>query len=286
MIVLYILFGVFIFMRAAVLWQREPKEINDANPYLHPEKRDVLPKDMRKFITDVQKPQRKQGTYEKYIKRPADIVLSFCGLVILSPLYLVLALAVLIDDPGPVFFTQKRMGKDRSYFFLHKFRTMKMSTPHDMPTHMLVNPDQYITRIGKFLRMSSLDELPQIWDIFRGKMSVIGPRPALWNQADLIFEREKYRANDVTPGLTGWAQINGRDELEIPAKARLDGEYVRRISFLFDCRCFMGTVFSVVRRDGVVEGGTAMLGQASLMNEDNGKVEAADEQIQIKESKK
>ncbi len=286
MIVLYILFGAFIFLMAAVLWQREPKEINDANPYLHPEKKDVLPKDMREFITDMQKSQHKQGVYEKYIKRSADIVLSFCGLVLLSPLYLVLALAVIIDDPGPAFFTQKRIGKDRAYFFLHKFRTMKMSTPHDMPTHMLANPDQYITRIGKLMRRSSLDELPQIWDIFRGKMSIIGPRPALWNQADLIFEREKYKANDITPGLTGWAQINGRDELEISAKARLDGEYVRRISFLFDCRCFIGTVFSVIRRDGVVEGGTGMLGQADLMSGANGKSETADEQIQKRELKK
>lgn len=286
MIVLYMLFGVFIFMGAAVLWQREPKEIDNVNPYLHPEKKDVLPKDMRKFITDRQKLQRKQGIYEKYIKRLADIVLSFCGLVILSPLYLVLALAVIIDDPGPAFFAQKRIGKDRSYFFLHKFRTMKMSTPHDMPTHMLENPDQYITRIGKLLRRSSLDELPQIWDIFRGKMSIIGPRPALWNQADLIFEREKYKANDVTPGLTGWAQINGRDELEIPAKARFDGEYARRISFLFDCRCFMGTVLSVIRRDGVVEGSTGILDQAHLVNGDNGKLEAVDEQIQIRELKR
>lgn len=197
--------------------------------------------------------------YSKFFKRAIDIVMSFLGLIILSPFFLILALLIVIDDPGPVFFTQKRVGKGKTFFKLHKFRSMKMSTPHDMPTHLLENPDQYITKIGKFLRKSSLDELPQIWDIFVGNMSIIGPRPALWNQDDLVAERDKYGANDVRPGLTGWAQINGRDELEIPVKAKLDGEYVENISFGFDCKCFFGTIFSVLKHDGVVEGGTGEL---------------------------
>lgn len=164
----------------------------------------------------------KVGFYEKYIKRGFDIVLSFGGLVVLSPILGAIALAIKIDDPGPVLFTQKRMGQNKKYFKLHKFRSMKMCTPHDVPTHQLENPEQYITRVGKFLRSHSLDELPQIWDIFIGNMSVIGPRPGLWNQDILTAERDKYNANDVKPGLTGWAQINGRDELEIPVKAKLD----------------------------------------------------------------
>lgn len=194
--------------------------------------------------------------YSKFLKRAIDIVLSFFGLIFLSPVFAILALLIVIDDPGPVFFTQKRVGLNKTFFKLHKFRSMKMSTPHDMPTHLLENPDQYITRMGKFLRKSSLDELPQIWNIFVGNMSIIGPRPALWNQDDLVAERDKYGANDVRPGLTGWAQINGRDELEIPVKAKLDGEYIDNLSFSFDCKCFFGTIFSVLKHDGVVEGGT------------------------------
>lgn len=194
--------------------------------------------------------------YKKFIKRLIDIVLSFLGLILLSWLFLLLIVLVKIDDPGPAFFTQKRIGIHKKEFPLHKFRSMKMDTPHDRPTHLLDNPDQYITKIGRFLRKSSLDELPQIWDIFVGNMSIIGPRPALWNQYDLIEERDKYGANDVKPGLTGWAQINGRDELEIPVKAKLDGEYVEKLGFGFDVKCFIGTIFSVLRSDGVVEGGT------------------------------
>ena len=197
--------------------------------------------------------------YSKFLKRVIDIVLSFCGLIVLLPVFALISLLIVIDDPGPVLFTQKRVGLNKTFFKLHKFRSMKMSTPHDMPTHLLENPDQYITKIGKFLRKSSLDELPQIWDIFVGNMSIIGPRPALWNQDDLVAERDKYGANDVRPGLTGWAQINGRDELEIPVKAKLDGEYVEKISFAFDCKCFFGTIFSVLKHDGVVEGGTGEL---------------------------
>ena len=194
--------------------------------------------------------------YKRYLKRILDMVLSFCGLIALSWLYVILIIAIKIDDPGPAFFTQKRVGIGKTYFKLHKFRSMKMCTPHDTPTHLLENPEQYITRVGKFLRKSSLDELPQIWDIFVGNMSIIGPRPALWNQDDLIAERDKYGANDVRPGLTGWAQINGRDELEIDVKAKFDGEYVEKMSFAFDAKCFFGTIVSVLKHDGVVEGGT------------------------------
>jgi len=194
--------------------------------------------------------------YEKYIKRGIDIVLSFCGLVVLSPIMGVIALAIIIEDPGPVLFTQKRLGQNKQYFKLHKFRSMKMDTPHDVPTHMLSNPEQYITKIGKFLRAHSLDELPQIWDIFIGNMSIIGPRPGLWNQDLLTAERDKYGANDVKPGLTGWAQINGRDELEISEKARLDGEYVRKIGLLMDLKVFLGSLHVFGKDDSVVEGGT------------------------------
>ena len=194
--------------------------------------------------------------YGKCLKRVIDIILSGLGLICLSWLFLILIIAIKIDDPGPAFFTQKRVGRGKTYFLLHKFRSMKMCTPHDTPTHLLENPEQYITRMGGFLRKSSLDELPQIWDIFVGNRSIIGPRPALWNQYDLIEERDRYGANDIRPGLTGWAQINGRDELEIDVKARYDGEYVENLSFGFDVKCFFGTIFSVLRSDGVVEGGT------------------------------
>lgn len=201
----------------------------------------------------------RHSIYTDHIKRVIDAGLSFCGLTLLSPIYAAVTLAIVIDDPGPVLFTQKRVGKGKSFFMLHKFRSMKMSTPHDVPTHMLNDPDRYITKVGRFLRKSSLDELPQVWDIFRGKMSIIGPRPALWNQDDLVAEREKYGANDVMPGLTGWAQINGRDELEIEDKAALDGEYVRKQSLLFDAKCFIGTILSVANSEGVVEGGTGTM---------------------------
>lgn len=199
------------------------------------------------------KPKRKAYFF---FKRLLDIILSFGALFILSPLFLMLIIAILIDDPGPVFFTQKRLGKNKKYFKLHKFRSMKMSTPHDVPTHMLEDPEQYITKVGKFIRAHSLDELPQIWDIFIGNMSIIGPRPGLWNQDLLTSERDKYFANDVKPGLTGWAQINGRDELEIPDKAKLDGEYVKKIGFGFDCKCFFGSLHVFRKDESVVEGGT------------------------------
>lgn len=197
--------------------------------------------------------------YQKYAKRLIDLLLSACAIVVLSPVYLLICIAIVADNPGPVFFRQKRVGIHKTHFRILKFRTMKVSTPKDVPTHLLENPEQYITRVGKFLRRTSLDELPQIFQIFTGKMAIIGPRPALWNQFDLIAERDKYGANDVRPGLTGWAQINGRDELPIDVKARFDGEYVQNLSFAFDCKCFFGTIRSVLKSEGVVEGGTGQL---------------------------
>lgn len=191
----------------------------------------------------------------KFIKRILDIILSLCGMIVLSPLFLVLIIAIKLDSKGPVLFKQKRIGLHKKHFFILKFRTMRIDTPKDTPTHLLENPEQWITKIGKFMRKTSLDELPQIWNIFVGDMSIIGPRPALWNQYDLIEERDRYGANDVLPGLTGWAQINGRDELPIKQKAELDGYYVKNMSFALDCRCFFGTILSVLKSDGVVEGG-------------------------------
>ena len=199
--------------------------------------------------------------YRKFGKRLVDILLSGIALIPLSVVYLILAIAIKIDDPGPVFFRQKRVGLNKTHFEIMKFRTMKMETPKDMPTHLLKNPEQYITRVGGFLRKYSLDELPQILQIFTGKMSIVGPRPALWNHDDLIAERDKYGANDVRPGLTGWAQVNGRDELPIDVKARLDGEYVQKMGFFFDIKCMLGTILPVFTGDGVVEGGTGKLEQ-------------------------
>ena len=192
----------------------------------------------------------------KFFKRTLDIVLSFLGMLVLSPFFLLLVLAIKLDSKGPVLFKQKRIGLHKKHFYILKFRTMRIDTPKDTPTHLLENPEQWITKVGKFLRKTSLDELPQIWNIFVGDMSIIGPRPALWNQYDLIEERDRYGANDVLPGLTGWAQIHGRDELPISKKAELDGYYVQHLSFGLDIRCFFGTIKSVVKGEGVVEGGT------------------------------
>lgn len=214
---------------------------------------------VRGHLEAIGETNHKAGTYEKIFKRLFDIILSFGGLVLLSPIFIFLSLWIIIDDPGPILFTQKRIGKDKKYFKLHKFRSMKMCTPHDKPTHMLENPEQYITKSGKFIRAHSLDELPQIWDIFIGNMSVIGPRPGLWNQDLLTAERDKYNANDVKPGLTGWAQINGRDELEIPVKAKLDGYYVNNLGLGMDIKCFFGSVGVFKGDDSVVEGGTGEL---------------------------
>ena len=197
--------------------------------------------------------------YQNCLKRLLAIVLSLLGIVCLGWLLLLLSIAIKLDSPGPVLFKQKRVGRGKSHFNILKFRTMRTDTPKDMPTHLLANPEQYITPVGRFLRKTSLDELPQLFNILLGDMAIVGPRPALWNQFDLIAERDKYGANDVRPGLTGWAQINGRDELEIKEKARLDGEYVRNLSFRFDVRCLLATVKVVLCRDGVVEGGTGQM---------------------------
>lgn len=245
--------GAAVFLERLAKATKETPEIDEGNPYIT----------QGAPVQESEKPV--PGLYERFGKRALDKALSFCGLVLLAPVYALIAAAIVVDDPGPVLFKQKRVGKDKRFFEVHKFRSMKMSTPHDVPTHQLADPDQYITRVGKILRKTSLDELPQIWDIFRGRMSIIGPRPALWNQADLVEERDKYGANDIMPGLTGWAQINGRDELEIPVKAELDGEYADVLkqgglnAFLFDCRCFVDTLSSVAKGDGVVEGGTGEL---------------------------
>lgn len=206
------------------------------------------------------------------LKRAADSFLSAMGLILLSPVFLVLIIWIKLDSRGPVLFKQKRVGLHKKHFYILKFRTMRIDTPKDMPTHLLSNPEQYITKAGHFLRKTSLDELPQIINILLGDMSIVGPRPALWNQYDLIAERDKYGANDVLPGLTGWAQINGRDELEIPVKAKLDGEYVEKLKksslsgFLMDCRCFFGTIISVLRHEGVVEGGTGEMARQRANN--------------------
>jgi O-antigen biosynthesis protein WbqP len=203
---------------------------------------------------------RKEGFYVRVVKRGLDMLFSFFAMLLFSPLYALISLVIFADDPGPVLFRQKRVGRNGHYFELHKFRSMKRSAPHDVPTHLLTDPDQYLLRTGRLIRRSSMDELPQLWDIFRGKMSLVGPRPALWNQNDLVAEREKYGANGVLPGLTGWAQVNGRDELEIADKAKLDGDYVRVLqgggvpAFAMDARCFFRTILSVLRRDGVLEG--------------------------------
>ena len=197
--------------------------------------------------------------YRNTIKRILAVVLSLAGILLLGWLFVLLSIAIKLDSPGPVLFRQKRVGRGKSHFHILKFRTMRTDTPKDMPTHLLADPHQYITRVGRFLRKTSLDELPQLFNILAGDMAVIGPRPALWNQYDLIAERDRYGANDVRPGLTGWAQINGRDELPIDVKARFDGEYVENLSFLFDLKCFLGTIKAVVSSDGVVEGGTGAM---------------------------
>lgn len=192
--------------------------------------------------------------YERYIKRLLDILIALVGLLLSFWIFIIIYILIKVDDPGPVFFTQRRVGNHKEYFQLYKFRTMKMATPHDMPTHLLEHPETYITRVGKFLRKSSLDEIPQLINILKGDMSIIGPRPALWNQDDLVEERDKYGANDVRPGLSGLAQISGRDELDIEEKARLDGVYTRKISFKMDLKCFFGTILPALRGDGVIEG--------------------------------
>ncbi len=206
--------------------------------------------------------------YKHFIKRLFDIVISIIGIIVLALPILIIVVMIKVDSPGPIFFKQKRIGINKKYFYIYKFRTMRIDTPKDIPTHLMKDPEKYITKIGSFLRKTSLDELPQIYNILTGDMSVIGPRPALWNQDDLVRERDKYGANDIKPGLTGWAQINGRDELPIAEKAGLDGEYVKNMSFLFDCKCFFKTIFSILRSDGVVEGGTGAIEDKTQKDKD------------------
>ena len=261
--------GTYISMRAVTRHHSEDDSVDRENPYTEVMNNQGNGQLGRDDFLEHHKHMIAPPVYESIVKPSLDHLLSFVGLIVLSPLMGAIALAVVIDDPGSIFFTQKRVGKDGKYFMLHKYRSMKMSTPHDVPTHMLSHPEQYITRVGKILRKTSLDELPQIWDIFRGKMSIIGPRPALWNQKDLIEERSKYGANAIFPGLTGLAQIQGRDELEISDKAALDGKYVKILkqggikAFIFDAKMFCLTITSVLRRDGVVEGGTGSLSMSS-----------------------
>lgn len=267
LVVLLVLIVLFLVMYIVAMVKRPGSRYKDK-----PDEKNPMQGKMVRFVEDPTEPENadgmrghleaiatsshRAGAYERIGKRILDIILSFGGLVVLSPVFLWLCLWIKIDDPGPVLFTQKRVGRDKQYFKLHKFRSMKMSTPHDKPTHMLDNPEQYITKSGKFIRAHSLDELPQIWDIFIGNMSVIGPRPALWNQDWLTACRDEYGANDIKPGLTGWAQINGRDELEIPVKAKLDGEYVKKLSLGMDVKCFLGSLHVFGKDDSVVEGGT------------------------------
>lgn len=202
------------------------------------------------------------------LKKLIDRFLALLGLIVLSPLFLILIIAIKADSRGPVFFRQKRVGIHKQHFNILKFRTMRTDTPKDTPTHLLANPEQYITKVGRFLRKTSLDELPQIINILKGDMAIVGPRPALWNQYDLIAERDKYGANDILPGLTGWAQINGRDELPIDVKAKLDGEYVKKMGFWMDLKCILGTVVSVAKQDGVVEGGTGAMQEKNKNKEE------------------
>lgn len=217
--------------------------------------------------------------YKHFVKRLMDVIVSVVAIIVLALPMLIVAIAIKIDDPGPVLFKQKRIGKNKNgeitYFTIWKYRSMKMSTPHDIPTHLLENPEQYITRIGRFIRKTSIDELPQIYQVLFGKLSLVGPRPGLWSQEDLWAEREKYGANDVKPGITGWAQINGRDELEIDVKAKFDGEYATALNAGFfkgcamDLRCFFGTIVRVLKSDGVVEGGTGELKKQEELKEEN-----------------
>ena len=283
LVVLLVIVGLFFVMYIVAMVKRPGSRYMD-----RPEEQNPMEGKMVRFVEDEYEKENADGVrghleavgasthspsfYEAVVKRVLDIVLSFGGLVVLSPVFLILALWIVKDDPGPVLFTQKRIGKDKQYFKLHKFRSMKLSTPHDKPTHMLENPEQYITRSGRFIRAHSLDELPQIWDIFIGNMSVIGPRPGLWNQDLLTAERDKYGANDIKPGLTGWAQINGRDELEIPVKARYDGEYASEMNtchgFKMDFKCFLGSLHVVGKDDSVVEGGTGEMKKQKVITSD------------------
>lgn len=293
MFFLYVFLGIIILLAIVAIIKKPSSVYKDK-----PEEQNPMQGKMVRFVENQNEKENADGVkghleaigpsshspsfYEKVIKRCIDIVLSFFGLVLLSPVFAILSLWIVLDDPGPVLFTQKRIGRDKQYFKLHKFRSMKMSTPHNVPTHMLENPEQYITKAGKFIRAHSLDELPQIWDIFIGNMSVVGPRPGLWNQDLLTAERDKYKANDIKPGLTGWAQINGRDELEIPIKAQLDGEYAESLGLWFDIKCFLGSLGVFVGDKSVVEGGTQGVHPSSPINPNDGKTVYGEDDYQVK----
>ncbi len=292
MVLLYVLLGIIVTLAIVAVLKKPSSVYKDK-----PEEQNPMQGKMVRFVENENEKNNADGVrghleaigpslhtpsfYEKVVKRCIDIVLSFFGLVLLSPVFAALSLWIVIDDPGPVLFTQKRIGRDKQYFKLHKFRSMKMSTPHNVPTHMLENPEQYITKAGKFIRAHSLDELPQIWDIFIGNMSVVGPRPGLWNQDLLTAERDKYKANDIKPGLTGWAQINGRDELEIPVKAKLDGEYASHLSLYFDIKCFLGSLGVFVGDKSVVEGGTKGVHQTTPIAPNDGKRVYKEDEYQV-----
>lgn len=268
--------AIFFGVKLATRIQKKQNVNDEKNPF---EGKKVV------FIEDADEPENADGVrgylqtageteyeptfYDKYVKRGIDIVLSFGGIIVLSPILLGIALAIKIDDPGPVFFTQKRLGQNKKYFRVYKFRSMKMSTPHDTPTHMLDDPDQYITKVGKILRAHSLDELPQLFNVLDGSLSLVGPRPGLWNQDILTAERDKYGVNEMKPGITGWAQINGRDSITIEEKAKLDGYWKEHESFLFDLKCLLGTVLKVGHDDSVVEGGTGAMEKKHRKYTDN-----------------
>lgn len=291
--VLLILIGLFLVMYVVAMikrpgsrYQNKPEEKNPMEgkkvQFVENESEPENADGMRGHLEAIGVTNHKTGFYERIVKRILDLILSFGGLVVLSPVFAAISLWIIIDDPGPVLFKQKRIGKDKQYFALHKFRSMKLSTPRNVPTHMLENPEQYITRSGRFIRTHSLDELPQIWDIFIGNMSVIGPRPGLWNQDLLTAERDKWGANDIKPGLTGWAQINGRDELEIPVKAKLDGEYVANLSLCYDMKCFFGSLGVFVGDKSVVEGGTGKIHNTSPINPNNGETVYDEDDYQVR----
>ncbi|MDO5325874.1 MAG: sugar transferase [Clostridia bacterium] len=296
LVVLLVFAGLFLVLCVVAMIKRPGSRYKDK-----PEEQNPMEGKMVRFVADESEKENADGVkghleavgpsnhtpsfYERIVKRILDLILSFGGLVILSPVFAIISLWILIDDPGPILFKQKRIGKDKQYFALHKFRSMKMSTPHNVPTHMLENSEQYITRSGKFIRAHSLDELPQIWDIFIGNMSVIGPRPGLWNQDLLTAERDKYKANDIKPGLTGWAQINGRDELEIPVKAELDGEYTSHLSLYFDIKCFLGSLGVFVGDKSVVEGGTHGVHTTTPIAPNDGETVYKEDDYQVEKKK-
>ena len=249
MLIFGVLIALFIILKILTVVFDDPADLDAENPYLCPDRWAVLPEDMRSVLMPGHK-EEKTCFYDRFVKKGIAQIFSFIGILCLIPLFVLTALFIVADDPGPVIFKQKRVGKDMKLFYLHKFRSLKTSAPCEVPTHQMGDMRKYMTRVGSFIRRTSLDELPQLWEIFRGKMSVIGPRPALWNQADLVAARERHGVNALVPGLTGWAQINGRDNIGISEKAELDYEYLRRESFFFDMKCFFLTIRAVIIGEG------------------------------------